>query len=279
VPDPKAKTKTPRRSPAEIQTWFLQHCRLKLLEFCAQSAANIAHAVQSHVVAVQDSLVDLGRELHHLAVKLATDEIAEDEESATSEDHLTRLRRMVADDLRRTEERLAMELDGQLSATTLASAGGLRAAITAGGAQREALLTQLHQAARGAVLKELAKVDIAGVTIHTDGQDAPLRECLLAAQPWLGTCGGKRRLFCVVPQETADNLSAGAVAAAIGVGEFKQLPTVVADAASDVVLLLEIGDLSLRHAAAAIIGQRPDLAELATRLYTRSDVTWTPLVG
>ena len=69
------------------------------------------------------------------------------------------------------------------------------------------------------------------------------------------------------------------MAAAIGPSVFKQLPTVVADKSGDVVLLFEIGDLSLRHAAAAIISERPDLAELATRLFTRSDVTWTPLLS
>ena len=83
-----------------------------------------------------------------------------------------------------------------------------------------------------------------------------------------------------MPGETAENLTSGAVAAAIGAGEFKQLPAVIPDTASDVVLLFEIGDLSLRHAAAAIIDQRPDLAELATRLFTRSDEVeraWTIL--
>jgi hypothetical protein len=280
VPDPKSKTKPPRRSPAEIQTWFLQLCRLKLLEFAAQAAGNVAHAVQSHAVAAYDGLVDLARELHQLAVKLATDELTEDEDDgAATDDHLTRLRRMVGEDLRRAEERLAAELDQQLSAGIIITSGGLQKALVAGGAQREALVTQLNQAARQAVLKELAKVDIASVTIRASGQEAPLRECLAAAQPWLGPCGGRRRLYCVVPAETAENLTPGVVAAAIGAGEFKQLPAVIADSASDVVLLFEIGDLSLRHAAAAIIGQRPDLAELATRLFTRSDVTWTPLVG
>jgi hypothetical protein len=186
---------------------------------------------------------------------------------------------MVGDDLRSAEERLAQRLDQQLSAGFLAARGGLQRAVMAGGAQREELVMQLNQAARQAVIQELAKADIAGVTFQANGQESPLRECAAAAQPWLSHCGGRRRLYCVVPTETAENLTSGAVAAAIGAGEFKQLPAVVPDAASDVVLLFEIGDLSLRHAAAAIIDQRPDLAELAARLFTRSDVTWTPLVG
>jgi hypothetical protein len=46
-----------------------------------------------------------------------------------------------------------------------------------------------------------------------------------------------------------------------------------------VVLLFETGGLSLKHAAAALIDSRIDLTEVASRLHTRSDVTWTPLLG
>jgi hypothetical protein len=43
------------------------------------------------------------------------------------------------------------------------------------------------------------------------------------------------------------------------------------------VLLFELGDISIAHAAAHLIDFRRDLAEAATRLQTRSDVTWTPV--
>jgi hypothetical protein len=43
------------------------------------------------------------------------------------------------------------------------------------------------------------------------------------------------------------------------------------------VLLFELGDVSLPHAAAHLIDFRRDLAEAATRLHTRSDISWTPM--
>jgi hypothetical protein len=52
---------------------------------------------------------------------------------------------------------------------------------------------------------------------------------------------------------------------------------VVPGAAGDLDLLIELGDISLPHAAAHLLGFRRDLAEAATRLLTRCDVTWTPV--
>jgi hypothetical protein len=40
-----------------------------------------------------------------------------------------------------------------------------------------------------------------------------------------------------------------------------------------------MGELSVKHAAAALIDYRCDLAELSSRLQTRTDVTFTPLLG
>ncbi|MDX1946128.1 MAG: tubulin-like doman-containing protein [Pirellulaceae bacterium] len=274
--DPRAKNKGPRRSPTEMQAMFVRCCQLRLAEFCAQTAGSLAHAAQSHIVATHDQLVDLARDLHHLAVRMAAHEI-DDEESAPG-DHQAALRRSVDAELRRSEDRLAQELDQQLSATTLAKAGGLKAAILAGGANREALVAELRQAARQAVLKQVGQIDVAGAMLSPPGGQHPLRECLAGALPWLQNCGGRRRLLCVVPEGVAENLTSGALAAEFGPNAFRQLPAVLPDATGDVVLLFEVGDLSLHHAAATLIGERADLADLATRLFTRSDVSWTPLL-
>ena len=69
------------------------------------------------------------------------------------------------------------------------------------------------------------------------------------------------------------------LAAQLGPGIFRQLPGVVPDASTDLVLLYELGDISVPHAAAHLIDFRPDLIDAASRLHTRSDITWTPLVS
>jgi hypothetical protein len=279
IPDSKGKSKGPRRSPAELQSMFFQDCKLRLYELGAQIASNIAHSLQSHAVVAHDSLVDLARELHHLAVQLATDELVEDEEAAASGDSLAPLRLMVGEQIRQADDQIATTLDQQLTASVLAAAGGLRPAITAGGQQREALVAHLHNAARQAVLGRLAAIDTAGSALSGMSEEHPIRRCLGGAKPWLQQAGGKRRLYCIFPAEAAQQVTAEALQAQIGPEEFSQPPTVVPDASGDVVLLFEMGEMSVKHAAAALIDQRCDLAELASRLQTRSDVTWTPLLG
>jgi serine/threonine protein kinase len=281
VPDASGKCRGQRRSPAELQTMFFQDCKLRLYELGAQVAANIANALQSHAVGAHDTLVDLARELHHLAVQFATDELAEEEEvvDTGSADSLAPLRAMVSEQLRQADEPIAATLDEQLSQDFLLPGGGLRAAVSAGGAQREALVAQLHAAARQAVLGRLGGIDIAGSALTAEGEDHPIRRCLAGAKPALPACGGKRRLFCILPAESAQKMTPETLAAQIGPAEFQQQPTVVPDASGDVVLLFETGELSLKHAAAVLIDSRVDLTEVAGRLHTRSDVTWTPLLG
>ena len=289
-PDAKAKNKGPRRSVAELQQLFLQCCRVRLLEMSAQIAGQIAHALQSHVVGSHDALIDLARDLHFLAVQLATDELLEDQDLPNDDlpagegagpagDSLAPLRQAVAEEIRQADDTLAQQLDQELSASALAAAGGLRGAMMLGGPQREELLAKLHAAARLAVLKKLASIDIAGSTLAAKEGDHPLRRLLADCQSWFQPCGGKRRLLCLVPQSVSQTLTPTAMAAQIGSEAFGQLPAIIPDGAGDVVLLYEIGELSIRHAAAAVIYQRPDLADLATRLHTRNDITWTPLLG
>jgi len=40
-----------------------------------------------------------------------------------------------------------------------------------------------------------------------------------------------------------------------------------------------VGDLSLPHVAAQLCDFRTDLIDAASRLHTRADVTWAPLVS
>lgn len=282
VPNAKHKTKGPKFSAAEFQTVFLQVCKLRLFALSAVVASNIANSLQSHAVMAYDGLVDLSRELHHLAVQFATDEIAEegDEETAASScDDLGPLRSMVSEQLRQADEALAQHVDEQLTANVLYPAGGLKVSITAGGAERETLVAQLHSSARHAVLGKLAAIDIARSALCGEGEHQPIRRCLGSAIPRLQESGGGRRLYCVVPAEAAAALTSDMLRSQIPAEQFSQPAAVVPDDSGDVVLLFEQGGLSVKHAAAALIDSRADMAEMAGRVHTRGDVTWTPLVG
>jgi hypothetical protein len=153
----------------------------------------------------------------------------------------------------------------------------MKAVVSKGGEERERLVGAIRGGARQAALAKVKSIDLASMLLKTESGESPLSKCLAQAQPWFERCGGRRRLTFVLPQALMNQYSAANLAAQLGTGLFRQLPAVVPGAASDLVLLFELGDISLPHAAANLLGFRRDLAEASTRLMTRCDVTWTPV--
>src|SRR4029079_8028660 len=64
--------KNKKRTPHDLANAFLLYCRLRLFELSAQRAGQIAHALQSHAVTAHDMMVDLQRDLDHLAAQFPT---------------------------------------------------------------------------------------------------------------------------------------------------------------------------------------------------------------
>jgi hypothetical protein len=268
--DPKQKA---RRTPAELAGAFLQYCRLRLFELAAQRAGQIAHSLQSHAVAAHDALVDLQRELDHLMAQFPIGE----GQLLGGAAELSALRTSVSDQLRLAEGPLSREIEELLIQSLFTKQGGMRAVVSTGGEVREQLLTMIRTAARQAALAKVQSIDLASLLLASNSGDSPLTKSLTSAEPWLQRCGGRRRVLLVVPQQLVAQYNPAALAAQLGSTVFKQMPGVAAGGASDLVLLVELGDVSVAHAAAQLIDFRRDLAEAAGRLQTRSDVTWTPV--
>ena len=74
-----SKGKQQRRTPQDQANAFLLYCRLRLFELAAQRAGQIAHSLQSHAVAAHDVMVELQRDLNHLAQQFP---LADEAESA-----------------------------------------------------------------------------------------------------------------------------------------------------------------------------------------------------
>jgi hypothetical protein len=273
-----SKGKPQRRTPQELTAAFLQYCRLRLFELYAQRAGQIAHALQSHAVAAHDVMVDLQRDLDFLASQFpVADEVDSAPAPAAGATDVTSVRSSVAHELKGSQEALSKQLDEQLTQIVFANQGGLRAAVTVGGEAREKLIATIRLGARQAALAKVQSIDLASLLLANHEGESPLAKCLTEAQPWLERCGGRRRLMFVIPQQLVGQYSSANLAAQLGNTLFNQLPGVVPGMSSDLVLLFELGDISLPHTAAHLIEFRRDLAEAASRLQTRSDVTWTPV--
>jgi len=271
------KGKAQRRTPQDQANAYLLYCRLRLFELSAQRAGQIAHSLQSHAVAAHDVMVDLQRDLNHLASQFPVNDGAEAAPVAAAPAEVSAVRSSVAQEVKTSEESLAKQLDEQLSQAIFANQGGMRSVVTAGGEARENLVATIRSAARQAVLAKVQSIDLASLLLAGKDGDGPLAKCLSEAQPWLERCGGRRRLVFVIPQQLVAQYSPAGLSAQLGSSLFKQLPGVAPGSASDLVVLYELGDISLPHAAAHLIDFRRDLAEAAGRLQTRSDITWTPV--
>jgi len=238
----------------------------------------VAHALQSHVSVAHDSLVDLSRELDLLTAEFPTDKEASSVVSSRPT-HLATMREKVAEFLQAAEDSLARQIDEQLTKSKFNVKGGMRTVVSEGGEARLALVSLLHASARQAVLARLQMIDLASLLLAGSAAEIPLHKVLADAQPRLQCCGGQRRLFAVIPAPLAGQYNSDGLAAQLGQGLFRQSPTIVPDASSDLVLLYELGDLSLPHVAAQLCDFRTDLIDAASRLHTRADVTWAPLVS
>ena len=269
--DPKGKGQ--RRPPAEIANAFLQYCRLRLFELAAQRAGQIAHSLQSHAVAAHDVLVDLQRDLDHLAAQFPISAA----QAAPAGASASAMRTSVAGQLKAAEEPLSREIEELLIQSLFAKQGGLRAVVSTGGETRQQLVGTIRTAARQAALAKVQSLDLASLLMSDQSGENPLAICVSKAEPWLQRCGGRRRLLFVLPQQLAAQYSSATLQAQLGSTVFRQLPGVSAGAASDLVALIELGDVSVAHAGAQLIDFRRDLAEAAGRLQTRCDVNWTPV--
>ncbi len=85
-------------------------------------------------------------------------------------------------------------------------------------------------------------------------------------------CGGQQRLLVVAPEQLAP-----AVTRQTPSNGESLAPTVLADADSDMLVCYEVEDQPLRRIAAKVLDQRFQTVEIASRLHTRTDVSWTPL--
>jgi serine/threonine protein kinase len=135
---------------------------------------------------------------------------------------------------------------------------------------------QLRMTARASILQSLKQVDVSRLLVEMAGKSRatrePIRELLAAATPGLSTSEAAERLFVFAP--------AYADSAALGSsfnGDLKEDANVVLTDDERLALCYERGQIDLAKAAAALIDENGQYAEVASRLQTRSDLQWIPL--
>ena len=129
--------------------------------------------------------------------------------------------------------------------------------------------------ARVTVVNIMKQLDVADVLFHDDSlqaEVATLAECLAAAKPRLLACGGAKRLLLMLPKGSTQVRPIEILHQ-----EMHEIPSVVENCDGDFILCYEVEQISLTQAAVTLIDERRDLAEAASRLHTRTDVSWSNL--
>lgn len=93
------------------------------------------------------------------------------------------------------------------------------------------------------------------------------------AWPQLLRCGGKVRALLCLPDQTEDTTLARLLES-----QERQLPNVVSATSGSLVLAYEAHAIPISAVAFALLQDRPDCIEYASRLHTRVDVSWSKLL-
>jgi hypothetical protein len=267
------------QSGPSLYTLLQQLCRLRLYETVVGAVGAIIQAVKGQISLIEDEVLDLSRELRHLAEQFDTSRALDTprSEDASSSDNVGRgIYDSVASILSEGAEELADRLNERLEREILVESQGLRNLLLKGGPSRSRLPARLRAAARATLTEMLRHVDVAEMLFTHDGQTEGekdlLQESLEAATPRLLKCGGAKRLLVMLPEGSTCTRPLEVLH-----HQFKETPSVAANCDGDFVICYEIERMSLTQAAVTLIDGRRDFAEFAARLHTRTDVQWTNL--
>ncbi|MBN2474240.1 MAG: protein kinase [Pirellulales bacterium] len=265
------------REKTELERRWLQYFDLRLNHLVLQAACSLLRSLQGRMLAVGDELKLLIRELNVLAEQFdASTLLSAATDVSSSDGPFQRFCSSAAKTLCQRMPELVVQLDEQVYKSFFAEHAGLQAVLQKKIELDGAFSTTLRQAARAVIVRALNQIDAAGLLLADEAApkepNGLLDSFLDLAKPPRPGCDGSQRLMLVCPQ--------GAAAASLQEiirDRAQQQPSVIHDRDSDLVLCYEIQQLSLGAMAADLIAHRPDYAEIASRLHTRIDITWTPL--
>lgn len=252
---------------------FTRYCQIRLLDLCVEVANQVARAIQSHVTAANDMLLDLARDVKFLHTELG--QPPAQDPSGEADAALQEIRLKVRSQVIPTLSEAAIQLDQQLKANQLAKPDSLRTILCQGGQPRIELLQAIRNLSRQVIVEKLAKVDLLGLalTTKTSQGETLFTRLLKDAQPSLAKVGGLRRTYVLLPEKASKALSASELSNALNKTPISLLPS----RNNEVVFLVDVRVASLAKAAAWLIEGRADLADVARRLHTRADIDWQPL--
>lgn len=271
---PTAKAVPPiRKSPQEYQAYYLEYCRLRLVNVGLFFVQELARRMKNLLTPMHDQLSDARRELKGLIATLQPAELAETSGSELDD----QLRLALVSEFTTHRANLTHGLDQWLQDAIFQKGGGFLPTICKGGEHRAALVSQLFHAARLSVLQSLHGLDVANFLMQSSegSESIRLRESLEAARPKpLGDA--KCRTLIAVSNSSTDDTRREQLAAAVR-QECGARPVVAGYSESDVTIVSELAGLSIAEVAIRLIDERADFVDYARRVFSRGDIPFEPL--
>jgi len=254
------------RRPA-VDRKLCQYFCLRIEELILNGVCRLAGFILGQVATLGDKLRNLAADLNRLTEEFGRPAALD---AAGPPGDGPEMDRVVANTIGPHKAELLAEMEHVLE-------GDLhRAAATEGMDVPGVLAPLLRRTARSLIHRLFKRVTLREITAAS--KDDPRKAIfslpagLRAATPLLPNCGGARRLLLVTP----DDLSPVELLKQIS-NAVLEPPTVVADKENEVLLCYEMEQLPLRRVAAAVLDQRFQNVEVASRLHTRVDVSWPAL--
>ncbi len=260
---------------------------LRLHEATLNAFCRLMGLVLAQVVTVSDKLRNLAADLNHLIEQFAADpdhdhdhgymvpDTVPDSVPAAVDDKATdrakAWQRLAAAQISARKTELLAQMEQALEEDLR------QAATTEIRDVRGKLAVVVRRVSQTLIMRMLKQYAVDEATAALEGRPhEPLFEIPSALQEALPqrltACGGQRRLLVLAPKQLAP-----LVAAQIPGNSELPVPTVLADADSDMLVSYEVEDQPLSLLAEKVLGQRYQAVEAAARLHTRTDVPWTPL--
>jgi serine/threonine protein kinase len=246
-----------------------EYFRLSLEELTLNGVCRMVGLILAQVATLNDKLRNLAADLNRMAEEFQRLGVPSASSQATSDATSETAVRVAAEAMQGRKSELLAQMEQALEED-------LRLVVNTEGLEVRALRPRVRRVARSTILQALKQVVLRDITVSGEcepgGPVFSLTAGLDLARPRLSQCGGTRRLLLIAPEEASSAALLEALAPQV-----PQPPTTVINAAGGVLLCYEAEQLSLRHAAAAVLDGRTACIEVASRLHTRIDVTWTPL--
>ncbi|MEQ8835662.1 MAG: tubulin-like doman-containing protein, partial [Lacipirellulaceae bacterium] len=246
---------------------LLAYVRLRLDHASVLAARIISATLVAELKSLNETLVEFGRHLNHVAVAIHRNDEVGDDDSAS----LQPLDDWLDPGMKAVLPELADQVDEIVHEGYLAENGGLLETVMSNSRVRAGLLATIRERAREVACRQLQQQNLQERLTQSAGDKADSNK---AASARLLDHGGSLRNLAVLPTQEPHGTSAENQGSA-----FTDETTVVNDPRTEFSLSCEAQEIPLVPVAVEIIDARRDYAEFAARVHTRKDINWQPLVA